>query len=62
MQPKSINERTLMMTSVGLIASKKEQNCKFISFDIKDFYPKITKELLSKCSSFAETKIRITEG
>ena len=28
---------------------KNKQNCKFISFDIKDFYPTITKELLSKC-------------
>ena len=38
-----------------------KQNCKFISFDIKDFYPTITKELLSKCLSFAETKVQITE-
>ena len=27
---------------------KNKQNFKFISFDIKDFYPTITKELLSK--------------
>ena len=40
---------------------KHRQNCKFISFDIKYFYPTITKELLSKCLSFAETKIQITE-
>ena len=40
---------------------KNKQNCKFISFDIKDCYPKITKELLSKCLSFAETKVQITE-
>ena len=40
---------------------KNKQNFKFISFDIKDFYPTITKELLSKCLSFAETKIQITE-
>ena len=40
---------------------KNKQNCKFISFDIKDFYPTITKELLSKCLSFAETKVQITE-
>ena len=35
--------------------------CKFILFDIKDFYPSITKELLSKCLNFAETKIQISE-
>ena len=40
---------------------KNKQNCKFISFDIKDFYPTITKELLSKCLSFAETKVQITK-
>ena len=40
---------------------KNKQNCKFLSFDIKDFYPTITKELLSKCLSFAETKVQITE-
>ena len=40
---------------------KNKQNCKFISFDIKDFYPTITKELLSKYLSFAETKVQITE-
>ena len=40
---------------------KNKRNCKFISFDIKDFYPAITKELLSKCISFAETKVQITE-
>ena len=40
---------------------KNKQNCKFISFDIKDFYPTITKELLSKWLSFAETKVKMTE-
>ena len=40
---------------------KSKQNGKFISFDIKDFNPTITKELLSKCLSFAETKVQITE-
>ena len=40
---------------------KNKQNCKFISFDIKDCYPTVTKELLSKCLSFAETKVQITE-
>ena len=40
---------------------KNKQNFEFISFDIKDFYPTITKELLSKCLSFAETKVQITE-
>ena len=40
---------------------KNKQDCKLISFDIKDFYPTITKKLLSKCLRFAETKIEITE-
>ena len=40
---------------------KSKQNGKFISFDIEDFNPTITKELLSKCLSFAETKVQITE-
>ena len=40
---------------------KNKQNGKFISFNIKDFYPAITNELLSKCLSFAETKVQITE-
>ena len=61
MQPKLTNGKTLMMSSVGLKASKNKQNCKFISFGIKDFYPTITKELLSKCLSFTETKVQITE-
>ena len=38
-----------------------KQNCKFISFNIKIFYPTSTKELLTKCLSFAETKIQITK-
>ena len=40
---------------------KNNQYCNFISSDIKDFYPAITKEPLSKCLSFAETKVQITE-
>ena len=40
---------------------KNKQSCKFISSNIKDFHPKITKELLSKCLRFADTKIQITE-
>ena len=40
---------------------KNKKNCRFISFDIKDFYPTITKKLLSKCLNFAETKVQITE-
>ena len=40
---------------------KNKQNCTFISFDIKDFYATITKKLLSKCLSFADTKVQITE-
>ena len=33
--------------------------CKFISFDIKDFYPTITKELISKCLGFAKQKFKL---
>ena len=40
---------------------KNKQNCKFISFDIKDFYQTITKKLLSNSLIFAETKTQITE-
>ena len=40
---------------------RKKQNCKFISFDIKGFYPAVAKELLSKCLNLVETKIQITE-
>ena len=40
---------------------KNKQNCKSILFDIKDFYPTITKELLSKGLSFVETKVQITQ-
>ena len=61
MQQRSINGILLMTSSVGLKTSKTRQNCKFISFDIKDFFHRTTKELLSKVLSFAETKIQITE-
>ena len=40
---------------------KSKQSCKFILFGIKDFYPTVVKELLSKSSSFAEVKIQIIE-
>ena len=40
---------------------KNKQSCKFIFLDIKDFYPTVTKEVLSKCLSFAETKVQIAE-
>lgn len=32
-----------------------------VSFDIKDSYPAVTKELSSKCLRFAEPKIQIPE-
>ena len=34
---------------------------KFILFDIKDFYPTITKDLLTKCLKFAEEKVQISD-
>ena len=40
---------------------KSKQSCQFILFDIKDFYPTVAKEILSKSSSFAEVKIQIIE-
>ena len=33
---------------------------KFTLFDIKDFYPTITKDLLTKCLRFAEEKVQIS--
>ena len=36
-----------------------KQKHKFIVFDIKDFYPTITKDLLTKCLKFAEEKVQI---
>ena len=37
-----------------------KQKHKFIVFDIKDFYPTITKDLLKKCLKFAEEKVQIS--
>ena len=34
---------------------------KFILFDIKDFYPTITKDLLTKYLKFAEEKVQISD-
>ena len=34
---------------------------KFTLFDIKDFYPTITKDLLTKCLKFAEEKVKISD-
>ena len=36
-----------------------KQKHTFIVFDIKDFYPKITKDLLTKCLKFDEEKVQI---
>ena len=40
---------------------KNKQNYMLVSFDIKDSYPAVTKELSSKCLRFAEPKIQIPE-
>ena len=37
-----------------------KQKHKFIVFDIKEFYPTITKDLLTKCLKFAEEKVQIS--
>ena len=37
-----------------------KQKHKFILFDIKNFYPTITKDLLTKCLKFAEEKVQIS--
>ena len=47
MQPKLINGKNTSDVISWFKSIKNKQNCKFISFDIKDFYPTITKELLS---------------
>ena len=36
-----------------------KQHCKFIMFDIKDFYPSISKELLTGALTFAKTIIKL---
>ena len=40
--------------------SNHKQKHNFILFDIKDFYPTITKNLLTKCLKFAEEKVQIS--
>ena len=37
-----------------------KQKHKFIVFDIKDFYPTITKDLLTKCLKFAKEKVQMS--
>ena len=44
----------------GLKTSEPNINTSFILFDIKDFYPTITKDLLTKCLKFAEEKVQIS--
>ena len=38
-----------------------KQKHKFIVFEIKDFYPTITKDLLTKCLKFVEEKVQISD-
>ena len=40
---------------------KNKQKHKFILFDIKNFYPTIAKDLLTKCLKFAEEKVQIPD-
>ena len=40
------------------IGNKQKHN--FILFDINDFYPTITKDLLTKCLKFAQEKVQIS--
>ena len=47
------------MSSVGFKASKTSKIVRLFHLTLK--IPTITKELLSKCLSFAETKVQITE-
>ena len=47
------------MSSVGFKASKTSKIVRLFHLTLK--IPTITKELLSKCLSFAETKVEITE-
>ena len=39
---------------------KNKQHCKFVIFDIKDFYPSIKESLLKQSFDFAEKYIKVT--
>ena len=39
---------------------KNKQHCKFVIFDIKDFYPSIKESLLKQSLDFAEKYIKVT--
>ena len=43
----------------GSVTSETSRN-NFILFDINDFYPTITKDLLTKCLKFAQEKVQIS--
>lgn len=57
MQPKSVNEKTLMMPSVGLKASKGIKIVRLFNLILKILSSTITNELSSKCLNVAETKM-----
>ena len=57
----SINGKTLTTQSTGSITLKIKKNCSFIQFDIKDFYPSITEEILEEAISFAKSLIDIDD-
>ena len=46
---------------VWFIGIDNKQHCKFIMFDIKDFYPLISKELLTYALTFAETIMNLND-
>ena len=39
-----------------------KQNCKFLIFDIKDYYPSISEELLKKAIKFAASQVEVTKN
>ena len=39
-----------------------KRNCKFVQFDIKDFYPSITENILNNAFDFAKQHVNIDEN
>ena len=65
MENKSTLNRMFINVKNNCFITLKDHKAYFLSNPktrlVKDFYPTITKELLSKCLNFAETKVQITE-
>ena len=63
-RPKEILDVTLWKNSVAVIewfrSIEMKENCTFTNFDIVDFYPTISEDLLSSAISFAKRHVKIT--